>query len=332
MSLSPPRVRTPAITWMWPEAIRGAICALPGAVILLEFNVSLGICFALGTLPVAMLGVPPARNARPRLVAAGFGFAVVYALGCLIGQWAIVAVACVTAFAYAAVLFASRKPAARLLPAILVPAFALGMNEPVPDGFAIAGMFVGGSVWAVLVAYCWPEKAVPARGTAQSPAGSPDRGVVRTYAFAFASAAGIGLAIGFLFDLAHVAWAAAAAMFIMRPDPGLLATRALGRVAATFAGILAAALVVRRGPTEVALALIVVCALAAMIGTRTSRWYVASGATGLVVLLMAGVTSTREFEVSFRDRLGETAIGAALALAFGVALPTAARRLRARHV
>ena len=270
MSLSPPRVRTPAITWMWPEAIRGAICALPGAVILLAFNVSLGICFALGTLPVAMLGVPPARKARPRLVAAGLGFAVVYALGCLIGQWAIVAVACVTAFAYAAVLLASRKPAARLLPAILVPAFALGMNEPVPDGFAIAGMFVGGSVWAVLVAYCWPEKAVPARGTAQSPAGSPDRGVVRTYAFA----------IGFLFDLAHVAWAAAAAM----------------------------------------------------IGTRTSRWYVASGATGLLVLLMAGVTSTQKFEVSFRDRLGETAIGAALALAFGVALPTAARRLRARHV
>ena len=81
MSLSPPRVRTPAITWMWPEAIRGAICALPGAVILLAFNVSLGICFALGTLPVAMLGVPPARKARPRLVAAGLGFAVVYALG-----------------------------------------------------------------------------------------------------------------------------------------------------------------------------------------------------------------------------------------------------------
>ena len=69
-----------------------------------------------------------------------------------------------------------------------------------------------------------------------------------------------------------------------------------------------------------------------MIGTRTSRWYVASGATGLLVLLMAGVTSTQKFEVSFRDRLGETAIGAALALAFGVALPTAARRLRARHV
>jgi uncharacterized membrane protein YccC len=81
-------------------------------------------------------------------------------------------------------------------------------------------------------------------------------------------------------------------MFIMRPDPGLLASRALGRVAATFAGVLVAALVVRRGPTEVALALIVVSALAAMIGTRTSRWYVASGATGLVVLLMAGVTST----------------------------------------
>jgi hypothetical protein len=78
------------------------------------------------------------------------------------------------------------------------------------------------------------------------------RPAVGVYAVLFAAAAAIGLTLGYLLDFTHVAWAAAAAMFIMRPDPGLLASRAVGRALATFAGVVAAGLVLRSGPTDCA--------------------------------------------------------------------------------
>jgi uncharacterized membrane protein YccC len=110
-------------------------------------------------------------------------------------------------------------------------------------------------------------------------------------------------------------------MFTMRPEPGLLASRAVGRVVATFAGVIAAGLIIRRGPTELALAIILVAAISAMVAVRTSRWYVAPAGSALIVLLLSGTLSRNAFEVSFAERLVETAIGTALALLFGVAIP-----------
>jgi uncharacterized membrane protein YccC len=167
-------------------------------------------------------------------------------------------------------------------------------------------------------------RADPNAGSSVTPRGA------RTYAILLAAAAGIALALGYLLDLTHVAWAAAAALFIMRPDPGLLASRAAGRVVATFAGVVAAGLVLRRGPAEIALAAFTLAAIAAMVATRSSRWYVTPAGSALIVLLMSGAASAHAFDVSFAERLVETAIGAALAVVFGVAIP-AALRLRARR-
>jgi len=68
-------------------------------------------------------------------------------------------------------------------------------------------------------------------------------------------------------------------MFIMRPEPGLLASRAVGRVS-TFAGVVAAGLILRRGPAEIVVALLVVAAIGSMVAVRTSRWYVAPAGSG----------------------------------------------------
>ena len=131
--------------------------------------------------------------------------------------------------------------------------------------------------------------------------------------------------------MVHVALAAAATMFIMRPDPGLLASRAVGRTVATFAGVVAAGLLLRRGPTEIVLAVVTVAAIAAMIAVRTSHWYVARAGSGLIVLLISGVSSTHEFDISFAERLLETALGAGLALTFGVVIPAGLRWLTGRR-
>ncbi len=51
-----------AISWNWSEALHGALCCLPAAVILLATDVRLGIGFAIGVLPVALMGVLPSRR------------------------------------------------------------------------------------------------------------------------------------------------------------------------------------------------------------------------------------------------------------------------------
>jgi hypothetical protein len=322
------------ITWDWAEAGRGALTALPAAVILLAVNISLGIVFALGTLPVAMLGVPPQRDRRPRLALAGLAFAVSYAFGSVLGLQAVVAVAGLAVLAYAGVLVSARKPAARLLPAMMLPALALGMNHPAPDGFVVAGVMLAGCAWATFITWCWPQAHPPAV-TAAAPGPAPDPAAARRathiYAVLFTAAAGLGLVLGYLLSLVHVAWAAAAAMFIMRPDPGLLASRAIGRTVATFAGVVAAALLLRRGPTEVALAVVTVAAIAAMVAVRTSRWYIAPAGSGIIVIRVRGAAGTRVLDVTFTERITETVLGAGLALFFGVAIPAGLRRLTRRR-
>jgi hypothetical protein len=292
------------------EAARGAACALPGAVVLLTANVSAGMVCALGALPAAMVGVPPRRRGAVALLPVGIAFALAYIIGSVVGQVPALAVAALGAAASTAIRAAAVKPAARVLPALVVPAFALGMNEALPDSLALAAAFAGGTAWAALVAAAWPKRPPP-RPAAPSPQAPTN---TNTYAYRFAAAGAIGLALGYILDLDHVAWAAAAALFIMRPDPRMARSRALGRAAATTVGVVAAGLILHRGPAEAALAAVVVAALAAMVGTRASRWYVTSAGSGLVVLLASGALSTDAFHTAFGERLLETLIGATLAV------------------
>ena len=69
-----------------------------------------------------------------------------------------------------------------------------------------------------------------------------------------------------------------------------------------------------------------VAALAAILATRNSRWYVSPFGTALIVLLISGINGTTEFQVSFHDRILETTIGA-----LAVILATAARIIADHH-
>ncbi len=319
------------ITWNWADAQRGLVCAAPAVPIAAVANVSLGVVFALGVLPVALLGLPPTRAARLKLFVVGVLFAGAYAAGCVVGEVSLLAIAAMFVVAGGSVLAAAtHHRAAALLPALATPAFALGMNHPAPEGFKLAAMFLAGAAWTTLVNLVWPLPdpadlaQQPRPQSSGSHPGSPR--TVRTYALLFAAAATIGIAVAYALDLSHPAWAGAAAVFIMRPDPKLVTSRAIGRVGATIAGVLLAAWLYQYGIGEAAIIVIAVCSVAAMVGTRTSRWYVSAAGSGLVVLLISGVSSTEAFEHAFGDRIFETLLGAALALLLGVLAP---RLLRA---
>ncbi len=142
----------------------------------------------------------------------------------------------------------------------------------------------------------------------------------------YALAGAIGLAIGFALEVVHVAWAAGAALLIMRPVPDLTLSRAIGRVVATFVGITVAVIVAALDPSNIGIAVITAVAVAAVVGTRGSNWYVSPAGIGLVVLLMSSLSGPDALAMSYRERLVETAIGGGLALLFGVLIPTLAVR------
>ena len=103
--------RDVGITWNWAEAGRGALRGLLAAVIMLAVDLVLGMAFAIATIPVAMLGVPPQRRRRLRLGLVGLAFAVSSRLGSVLGLWEVVAVAALTGLAYAGVLVSMPRPA-----------------------------------------------------------------------------------------------------------------------------------------------------------------------------------------------------------------------------
>ena len=86
----------------------------------------------------------------------------------------------------------------------------------------------------------------------------------------------------------------------------------------------------RLGLVGVVVALLVVAAIGSMVAVRTSRWYVAPAGSALIVLLLGGATSRSAFDISFSERLVETAIGAALALTLGIAIPWLVHAVRDR--
>ena len=316
------------ITWDRSEAIRGVACAIPGALVAALWDVGLGCALALGTISVGLLGVPPARSARARLFVGALLFAAGYGAGTIVVAWPALAVLATAVAAYASIAYAGHGALARLLPALVVPAFVLGMNHPALAGLIVAASFVVGGLWATVVTVLWPSSmriaprasAAPAPGDAP-PAERPATPDPRVYAVLFALAGAVGLVIGFVAGFVHVAWTAGAALLIMRPVPDLTARRSIERVIATFLGITAAAVLIRFDPSSVGIALVTVGALGVIFATRSSTWYLTSGATGLVVLLMAGVAGTTGFTETYLERLLETAVGAALALLLGVLVP-----------
>ena len=315
MASDEPLVRP--LEWNWREAARGAACALPGACLILAGQAGLGLFLTIGVLPTTMLGIPRTHGAARRSIVVGSLFAAAYALGSIVGLQHVVAVVALSGAAFCAVHWSTRAPVGRIAMALLVPAFALGMNEPPAAGLALAGLFVVGTIWAVAASSAFRRGQLPATPRPAN-APSPDPRALRVYAVLFAAAAGTGLALGYVLDVSHEAWIAAAAMFIMRPSPTASRLRALQRLVATFLGVLLAAGLTALELGEVLLAAVALAAITAVVATRTSRWYVSSFGSALIVLLLSGVNGTADFHVAFRDRLLETALGAGLAVAVGI--------------
>jgi hypothetical protein len=317
--------RRPGIVWSWPHALVGVAFAAPAAVVSLH-DPRLGVPLALGVLPAAMVGIPPARRARLRILIIGVMTGASIFLGGLLAHlpWIATAVLLVAAVTGAAVL-ASAVPFGRIILTLCAPLVGAGLSyvdfRSSAETFLLLSL---GAAYACLVAMFWPARSALERPQVPLPA----RRAMIDYGIRMGVASALVYAVAAGLGLDHPGWAPAACLLVARPQVDLMHIRGVGRVLSVIAGALAAALILRINPPNVIfamLALIIVGAAAATVG---SRWYVTSAFTTLLVFVMLLNGHPDQTISKFNERVGETVLGVAAAFLFGWAIPTIRTRPR----
>jgi hypothetical protein len=316
---------SPAVVWSWSHALLGTIYAVPAAVVVLTDPVR-GIAFAVGVLPAAATGLPGPRRARVAIAVVGAVMGLCMLVGSLLTQVPVVAVPAVFALCVGAAVAAPRGRAGQLAMVLGVPLIAIGLSYDDPGEIVGAALLMLlGSVYACLVALAWPARPAPEPPATRSVGGRAMLG----YGVLLGLAGSTGAAIGFLLHLDHVGWVCGAALLVMRPSQGLLRLRGIDRVWSVLVGAAAGCALVLLRPPPVVLAVAVVVALAALAATKGSNRYVTPIFTTFLVFLLLLVDNPEETTGRFFERMGETLLGVALAVIFGLLVPALlARRHR----
>jgi hypothetical protein len=310
------------LTWNWPSAALGAVYALPAAGVAF-LDVRLGIALAVGVLPAAIVGLPPARRARLAVLVLGVVTAVSMFLGGALAGTPVVAVAAIALLAVASALLAARSRAGEIAMTLSLPLVGIGLSYTDLDvAAAAAGVIVAGSLYASLVAMLWPERTPDPSPPARRAAVTPTLG----YGLRLGAAGATAAAIGFWLELEHVGWACAAALMVMRPVPQMQRLRSVGRILAVAVGAVTAIAFVRLSPPAAAYSAAAVASVAAAAATHASRWYVTAAFTTFLVFLLLLFADPETAGSRFGERVGETLLGVGLAYAFGLALPALAQR------
>jgi len=145
---------------------------------------------------------------------------------------------------------------------------------------------------------------------------------VLRHAVRVGAVAAVGETVGLLLPFGHGYWAPLTAVMVMRPDFSQTYSRGVARIAGTVLGVLVASAVVLLADPDVwaCSALAVICIGGAYTTIRTGYAAMSACVTGYVVFLltMAGDSVT----VAAEDRVGQTLLGGALALASYALFPT----------
>lgn len=313
------------MVWSWPHALIGAVYALPAAVAMLV-DPGLGVPLAVGVLPAAIVGMPPQRRARTRILVFGTLAGVSLFLGGALAHLPTpLTAAALVAVVVSAALLAARLPAGMVVLSLCAPLVGAGLSYG--DWWSAASsmvLIIIGSAYAWLVSLLWPARSAP--GRPQRPL--PPRGAMIDYGVRMGVAAALVYLIAASLDLDHPGWAPAACLLVARPSPELLKTRGVGRVVSVTVGALAAVLLLHLDVPNAVLAVVAVAVLAAASGTAGSRWYITSAFTTLLVFLMLLGGHLEEATSKVDERIGETVLGVAAAYLFGWAVPVLRQRLR----
>jgi hypothetical protein len=312
---------TDDIRWARADARHAALSVLPPVVIIVAVDVKAGVLAAIGLLPVCLVGIAPQRRQRLLVGIVGLLFAAGVIVGSVLIQVYALAVIGIFVLCFLSASLAAKKAAGLIVTAIVMPAVAIGMSyDSISDGLGLALAFALGSIWATLTSLLWPIGSAAASDVAPL----LSKAEARRYGILLGLAAATGVSIALIFDFSSRGWTAAAVLLVMRPMADMVRLRGVGRALATISGVVVATLVLRLGLSPPATAALVAGVFIATIATRTSRWYLASAGTAVLILLaiLYGSPDADFVRNTSWTRIVENVIGAAIALFYGLLVPS----------
>jgi hypothetical protein len=315
---------TRGLAWSWPSALLGAVYGLPGAV-LAPAHVRPGIALAVGVLPAAIAGLPGTRRARVSVLVLGAATGLSMFCGGVLASVPALAVVGIGVLGVVTAGLAARSRAGQIAMTLTLPLVGIGFSYSDVDVAAgAATLMVVGSLYAFSVLMIWPRTPPPATAAPVASAVAPTVG----YGVRLGAAGATAAAVGFALDLEHVGWACAAALMVMRPAAEMQRLRSVGRIVSVSAGAIAAVAVVGLGPPAFVYGLAAIVAVSAAAATHASRWYVTPAFTTFLVFLLLLYADPATAGSRLTERIAETALGAAIAYFFGLAVPAAAAARR----
>lgn len=313
------------ILWNWRNAAFGAVISSIAALVIVLGQVENGLYLLIGAIPAAILGLPPLRKDRRKVLIIGILFSVSVVMGALLAQWAVLAVIGMFLIGLGAALLAAKKPIGFPVLTICLPLAGIGLTyTDFGTGVVVGLLFIVGSVIALIAALAFPEFEAPVR---------PDppllsTAVARDFGLRLGLAAALGTALSFYFDAEYAGWIVGSTLLVMRPSEEMMELRSIGRGVSVFVGSVVAAWLLTLDLSAVTIAVVGSGAIIAMAATNASRWYVTPAFTTFLILwaLLYGQASSANIHDRFNERVLSTLLGIAIAYVFGFLAPKLMQR------
>jgi hypothetical protein len=313
------------LVWSWRNAAFGMVISTVAVIVITTRDVENGLYLLIGAIPAAILGLPPQRKARRKVIVIGALFAISVMVGSILAQWAPVAVVGMFLMGLGAALLATRKEFGFAVLTICLPLAATGLTyDGLDESAGVSALFIVGSAIAFVGALCFPE--YQARAPVEPPLLS--LASARDYGVRLGLAAAVGTAIGFRYGAEHTGWIVISTLLVMRPAEDMMKVRSAGRAISVFIGAVVAAWLLTEDLSSPAIALVGAAAIIAAAATNASRWYITPAFTTFLVLWCVLYANDTTENITYRstERVVDTLLGVGIAYLFGLVLPTLIQR------
>lgn len=299
------------IAWNWRFAGFGAAMGLVAVVMVFAGEVLTGTYLLIGSVPAAVVGLAPQRDARRPVLIVGVLFGVSILLVSILAVWVPLAVVGMFVVGYLAAQVAAWKPAGVVALSVILPLTAIGLTyQGIADSAKVAGLMILGAIGSYIWALVLPEYEgdVP-----QQPQMTPAE--AKRYGLVLGVAGAVSTLVAFALDVDFVGWLVGSTLLVIRPTWDLLSARGIGRVISVIVGGVAAALLLLADLPTPAIAIVLWLVLVTMAATSASRWYVTPAFTSFLILwaLLYGQAERNGVKVKLDERVVDTVIGVAVA-------------------
>jgi len=315
------------LVWSWRNARFTAVIAAIPVFIIATCHVEAGLSLLLGALPASIMGLPPTRKQRRKIIVIGILIGVFLMLGSFMAQWAIVAIPGMFLLAFGAALLLSRRTIGIVALTICLPIAGVGLSYPgLVNSVPLALLYIIGSVVAYGWSLCFKEHKP--EQPAERPLMSSKQS--RNYGLRLGLMAATATTMGFALGFEHIGWLVGAALFVMRPRKEVQKLRSVGRAISVFVGALIASWLLSQSLPPVVIASLCAISLVTASATISSRWYISPAFTTFLVFwsVLYGDPTSANIEYHFDERVLGTLLGVSLAYFFGILIPNISSRIR----